>query len=117
MLTNENEMVYNWADIEKAIDMVKAFPWGRKLKKAEYFTDACELVELSETICDVVGHPFAVDSWYAKDYHKKAFDNNFTAKERKEARKACELHIKSSVKSLANGCKDGTYKCNFWEEL
>ena len=64
-------MVYRWADIEKALEMVRAFPWECKLKKAEYFSDACDMVKLFEAVNEAVHHPFACDPWYAEDYRKK----------------------------------------------
>lgn len=112
MLT-DSVMVYNWTDIEKAIELIKAFPWERKLKKAEYFSDACEMVKLFEAVNDTVNHPFACNPWYAKEYRKKAFDKAWTLAEVKKARRECELHIKSEIRSLANGCRFGQYKCIF----
>ena len=106
-------MIYNWADIEKAIELVKAFPWERKLKKAEYFSDACEMVKLFEAVNDTVNHPFACDPWYAEDYRKKAYAKTWTLTELKKARRECELHIKSEICSLANGCRSGQFECNF----
>lgn len=112
MLT-DSVMVYRWADIEKAIELVKAFPWERKLKKAEYFSDACEMVKLFESVNEVVNHPFACDPWYAEEYRKKAFDKTCTLAEVKKARRECELHIKSEVRSLANGCRSGQFEYIF----
>lgn len=112
MLT-DNVMIYNWADIEKAIELVKAFPWERKLKKAEYFPDACDMVKLFEAVNEAVNHPFACDPWYAENYHKKVFDKTCTLSELKKARRDCELHIKSEIRSLANGCRAGKFNCMF----
>lgn len=111
-MSNNNVMIYRWADIEKAIELVKAFPWSRKLKKAEYFSDACDMVKLFETVNETVNHPFACDPWYAENYRKKAF-GPWTAKELKQARRECELHIKSEIRSLANGCRSGQFECVF----
>ena len=112
MLT-DNVMVYNWADIDKAIELIKAFPWERKLKKAEYFSDACDMVKLFESVNETVHHPCACDPWYAEDYRKKAFDKAWTLAELKRARRECELHIKSEIRSLANGCRSGQFECTF----
>ena len=112
MLT-DSVMVYRWADIEKAIDLVRDFPWERKLKKAEYFYDACDMVKLFESVNETVNHPFACDPWYAEDYRKKAFDKTWTLAELKKARRECELHIKSEIRSLANGCRSGKFNCMF----
>ena len=112
-MSTDNVMVYNWTDIEKAIELVKAFPWERKLKKTEYFSDACNMVKLFEAVNDTVNHPFACDPWYAEEYRRKAYAGTWTLKELKQARKNCELHIKSEIKSLANGCRAGTYECTF----
>lgn len=112
-MSTDSIMVYNWASIEKAIELVKAFPWERKLRKAEYFFDACDMVKLFESINETVNHPFACDPWYAENYRKKAFDKTWTLAELKRARRDCELHVKSEIKSLANGCKTGIYKCTF----
>ena len=71
-MSTDSVMVYNWTDIEKAIELVKAFPWGRKLKKAEYFSDACDMVKLFESVNETVHHPCACDPWYAEDYRKKS---------------------------------------------
>lgn len=112
-MSTDNEMVYNWADIEKAIELVKAFPWERKLKKTKYFCDACDMVGLFESVNETVNHPFACDPWYAEYYRKKAFDKTWTLAELKKARKECELHIKSEIRSLANGCRSGQFNCVF----
>lgn len=112
-MSTDNVMVYNWADIEKAIELVKAFPWGCKLKKAEYFSDACDVVKLFEAVNETVNHPCACDPWYAEDYRKKAFDKTWTLTELKKARRECELHLKSEIRSLANGCRSGQFACNF----
>ena len=112
-MSTDSVMVYNWADIEKAIELVKTFPWERKLKKAEYFSDACNMVALFENLNETVHHPFACDPWYAEDYRKKAFDKTWTLAEVKKARRECELHIKSEIRSLANGCRSGQFACNF----
>lgn len=111
-MSTDSVMVYHWADIEKAIELVKAFPWERKLKKAEYFSDACDMVKLFEAVNETVHHPFACDTWYAETYQKKAF-GSWTAKELKQARRECELHIKSEIRSLANGCRSGQFECSF----
>lgn len=111
-MSTDNVMVYNWTDIEKAIELVRAFPWDRKLKKAEYFSDACEMIKLFEAVNETVRHPFACDTWYAEMYQKKAF-GPWTAKELKQARRECELHIKSEIRSLANGCRSGQFECSF----
>lgn len=112
-MSTDSVMVYNWADIEQAIELVKAFPWERKLKKAEYFSDACDMVKLFETVNETVHHPFACDSWYAEDYRKKAHVGLWTLAELKKARRECELHIKSEIRSLANGCCSGQFECVF----
>lgn len=112
MLT-DSVMVYHWADIEKAIELVKAFPWERKLKKTEYFSDACDMVKLFESVNKTVNHLFACDPWYAEDYRKKAYAGTWTPAELKKARRECELHIKSEIRSLANGCRSGQFECNF----
>lgn len=112
MLT-DSVMVYRWVDIKKAIELVKTFPWGRKLKKAEYFSDACDMVKLFESVNETVNHPCACDPWYAEDYRKKAFDKTWTLAELKKARRECELHVKSEIRSLANGCKSGQFECIF----
>ena len=112
MLTN-SIMVYKWSDIEKAIELVKAFPWERKLKKAEYFSDACDMVKLFESVNETVNHPCACDPWYAEDYRKKAYAGTWTLTELKKARRECELHIKSEIRSLANGCRSGQFECVF----
>ena len=112
-MSTDSVMVYNWADVEKAIELVKAFPWERKLKKAEYFSDACDMVALFESINETVNHPCACDSWYAENYRKKAFDKMWTIAELKKARRECELHIKSELRSLANGCRFGQFDCVF----
>ena len=107
-------MVYRWADIEKALEMVRAFPWERKLKKAEYFSDACDMVKLFEAVNEAVHHPFACDPWYAEDYRKKkAYAQTWTLAELTKARRECELHIKSEIRSLANGCRSGRFECMF----
>ena len=112
-MSTDSVMVYHWTDIEKAIELVKAFPWKRKLKKSEYFSDACDMVKLFESVNDAIKHPFACDPWYAENYRKKAFDKTWTLAELKRARRECELHIKSEIRSLANGCRAGTYECTF----
>ena len=111
-MSTDTVMVYHWSDIEKAIELVKAFPWERKLKKAEYFSDACEMVKLFEAVNETVNHPCACDPWYAEEYRKKAF-GSWTTKELKQARRECELHIKSEIRSLANGCRSGQFECAF----
>ena len=112
-MSTDSVMIYNWADIEKAIELVKAFPWERKLKKTEYFSDACDMVKLFEAVNETVNHPCACDPWYAEDYRKKAYAGTWTLTELKKARRECELHIKSEIRSLANGCRSGQFKCNF----
>lgn len=116
-MSTDSVMVYRWADIEKAIELIKAFPWERKLKKAEYFSDACDMVALFEAVNDTVSHPCACDPWYAEDYRKKAFDKTWTLTEVKKARRECELHIKSEIRSLANGCRSGQFECSFELEV
>ena len=111
-MSTDNVMIYRWADIERAIELVRTFPWERKLKKAEYFSDACDMVKLFEAVNETVNHPFACDPWYAETYQKKTF-GPWTAKELKQARRECELHIKSEIHSLANGCRSGQFACNF----
>lgn len=112
-MSTDNVMVYNWADIEKAIELIKAFPWKRKLKKAEYFSDACEMVKLFNSVNEIINHSFACDPWYAENYQKKAFDKTCTLAELKKARRECELHIKSEICSLANGSRSGQFECMF----
>ena len=112
-MSTDDKMIYNWTDVEKVIEIVKAFPWERKLKKAEYFSDACEMVALFESVNETVNHPFVCDTWYAEDYRKKAFDKTWTLTELKKARRECELHIKSEIRSLANGCRSGKFECSF----
>lgn len=112
-MSTDSVMVYRWADIEKAIELVRAFPWERKLKKAEYFSDACDMVNLFESVNEMVNHPFACDPWYAEDYRKKAYARAWTLAELKKARRECELHIKSEIRFLANGCRSGRFECTF----
>lgn len=112
-MSTDNVMIYNWADIEKAIELVRAFPWDRKLKKVEYFSDSCDMVKLFETVNETVNHPCACDPWYAEDYRKKAYAGTWTLAELKKARRECELHIKSEIRSLANGCRSGQFECAF----
>ena len=109
----DSVMVYRWADIEKAIELVKAFPWGRKLKKAEYFSDACDMIKLFEAVNETINHPFACDPWYAENYRKKAYAGIWTLAELKKARRECELHLKSEIRSLANGCRSRQFECIF----
>lgn len=109
----DSVMVYRWADIEKAIELVRTFPWERKLKKAEYFSDACDMVKLFEAVNETVNHPCACDPWYAEDYRKKEYAGTWTLAELKKARRECELHIKSEIRSLANGCRSGQFECIF----
>ena len=116
-MSTDSVMVYNWDDIEKAIELVKAFPWEHKLKKAEYFSDACDMVKLFEAVNETVNHPFACDPWYAEDYRKKAYAGTWTLTELKKARRECELHIKSEIRSLANECRFGQFACNFDLEM
>ena len=112
-MPTDNVMIYNWAGIEKAIELINAFPWERKLEKEECFSDACEMVALFEIINDVVKRPFVCDTWYAKNYQKKSFDETRTLGEMQKARRECELHIKSEICSLVNGCHSGRFKCVF----
>ena len=112
-MSTDDKMIYNWSNIEKAIELVKAFPWERKLKRAEYFFDACDMVNLFESVNETVHHPCACDPWYAETYRKKAFDKTWTLTELKRARRECELHIKSEIRSLANGCRSGQFECSF----
>lgn len=112
-MSTDSVMVYRWSDVEKAIELVKAFHWERKLKKAEYFSDACDMVKLFESVNETVNHPFACNPWYAENYRKKAYAGTCTIKELKQARRECELHIKSEIRSLANGCRSGQFECTF----
>lgn len=112
-MSTDSIMVYNWADIEKAIELIKDFPWDHKLKKAEYFSDACDMVNLFESVNETINHPCACDPWYAEDYRKKAYAGTWTLAEIKKARRECELHLKSEIRSLANGCRSGKFECVF----
>lgn len=112
-MSTDNIMVYNWADIEKAIELVKAFPWERKLKKAEYWADAREMLALANEINAVVKHPYVVSTYEAEAYAKKAFTGDYPITELKKARKWAFNNIRWNLRSLANYCLSGEFKCDF----
>lgn len=110
----ENKMIYHWTNVQKALDLVRAFPWETKLKKIEYFSDACSINELFVSINEIVGHPFTVDETIAEDYKTRCFNcTAWTLAELKASRRDCERHVKQELNDLSRGCRSGEYECIF----
>ena len=111
------EMVYNWENVEKAVDLAKNFPWERKLKKIEFFSDSCELLQLFTELNAILCNSIFYDEM-AEKHKKKCFHHDkYTLNELKKSRKECESYLKRDLIDLLRGIHTGEYKCNGFYQL